>query len=132
MSANQRLIEFINEVTVTDLLLRTKIGKSSLYKIKHSGGANVSTLQEIFESYPNLSPDWIFKGIGKMWTKENSGQVNEEKAEYKTNTQNPKPQNTEGVTEMEVLKKQVELLAVELKRLEIRHEMLEKEVKKKK
>lgn len=67
MSVNQRFSDFVNQVTVKEILLKTNLKQSALYRAKSGGGVTADTLEEIFNAYPNLNPEWLFFGIGKMW-----------------------------------------------------------------
>lgn len=125
MIVNQRLIEFINEVGVQDILKRTTLGQSLIYKLKETGGATSSTLEEIFKGYPNLSAEWLFKGIGNKWNLENYGIVKEDKIDYKA-----KPDTASVlISQAEVIDKTIELLKTEIKSLQIKVELLEKEIR---
>lgn len=126
MFANQRVKEFIKEVGIQDILKKTNLGQSLVYKLKDTGGANSTTLEEIFIGFPNLSSEWIFKGIGKMWKSENYGEALESEADYK---KPPPAAPTDLVSKEEIIQKQMELLMIEMKRLNMKVEILEDEMK---
>ena len=86
MSVNQRLIEFINKVTVQDIFSKTTLGQSGLYKARDTGGISSSSLEKIFNAYPQLNAEWLFRGVGEMWNTElhNSGNIAEPPPQYRT------------------------------------------------
>ena len=67
MNINERVAYFINEVTVSEILTKTDLGQSALYKILKGGGFKGATLESLCQGYPNLNADWLLYGIGNMW-----------------------------------------------------------------
>ena len=67
MNINERVAYFINEVTVPEILKKSDLGQSALYKVAGGGGFKSSTLEGLCKAYPNLSADWLLYEIGNMW-----------------------------------------------------------------
>lgn len=102
-SIRQRVGHFIDTVTVNDILSKTDLKQANLYRVKAGENFRIEVLEKIFIAYPNLSPDWVIKGIGEMWQDsiktenyqivENQFHLNEDAQLYRN------AQNTEGVLE---------------------------------
>jgi hypothetical protein len=95
MTISDRLIIFINEVSIEDILSKTStLKQSNLYRIRKGGNCSGEVLDEIFKIYPNLSAEWILRGTGTIWINSNLM----ENSENRSST-------IEGATEKELLQK---------------------------
>ena len=77
MSINERTTLFINTVTVPEILKKTDLGQSGLYKIGNGGGVSALTIEKLCQGYPNLSIEWLIYGIGEMWKTSTKVEVTE-------------------------------------------------------
>lgn len=67
MTINQRMALIINTIGVPDILKKTDLGQSALYKIAAGGGVNGITIEKMCKGYPDISIEWVIYGIGEMW-----------------------------------------------------------------
>ena len=108
MTINERVTYFINTVTVAEILKRTDLGQSALYKIASGGGVSAITLEKICKAFPNLNHNWILVETGTMWN--DSTLVENKKANEPSINYGKRLSNTEGVGLLENLIKRIEQL----------------------
>jgi plasmid maintenance system antidote protein VapI len=136
VTVNQRIVEIYKSLNITpaEFSRVVNVPHSRLNnQILGKNGVGLDTIQSIVKSLQNLNPRWLLLGNGEMWISENSNiqitdileskiiEVREDNTEYKRTEKSLL--NTD-----EVMKKQIELLLVEMKRMNIKMELMEKEV----
>ena len=137
MTVNQRVIKFIEIVSVNKIIELTDIKKSTLYKIASGellNGPRIGILDELFKAFPNLNESWLIRGEGHMWKKIDNFQYSEMKedgSDYESQRAQTKEQTQDSdksilFTDAEVYKKHVDLLIIEMQRLKERLDALEK------
>lgn len=136
MTVNQRITKIYQALNISPSEF------SRLVNVPHSrlnnqilgkNGVGLDTVQSIIKNIENLNPTWLLIGEGNMWLTEN---LNIQKSD---NVENKALEAREDITEYkrsekklldtdEVMKKQIELLLVEMKRMNIKMELMEKEL----
>jgi predicted transcriptional regulator len=137
VTVNQRITKIYENLQITQYRFAKDTGVSTATLnnliVNPEGSPSFSTIQKILSSYKNLNARWLLMGEGDMWINENldiaktdivenkAFEAREDITEYKRNEK--KLLDTD-----EVMKKQIELLLVEMKRMNIKMELMEKEL----
>ena len=99
MSLRNRIAFFVKTMTVSDVLEKTNLKQSNLYRVRDGLNFGVDIIEEIINGYPNLNPSWLMYGNGEMWKDSNLVEDSTEMELKEDAVQYGKVQNTEGVLE---------------------------------
>lgn len=138
---NQRIAAIYEslEINQAEFSRRINFSQSRLNnQILGKNGLKYDIILAIARKYPNLNLSWLIDEVGEMWNQENLNQenlnqesaiVNEPEKPYKSQNDKPPEKKVEEkkcITDMEYLKKAVEMLQVENFKLRERVENLER------
>ena len=91
MSIRKKIAKFIEIVTINEILEKTNIKRSTLYRVKNEEIYSIEVIEELFRVYTNLNPHYFFLGKGNMFLdsyKLDESNIlngaNEEETEYQT------------------------------------------------
>ena len=71
MSIRKRIASFIEIVSINEILEKTNIKRSTLYRVKNEEMYSIEVIEELFRVYLNLNPYYFFLGKGNMFLDSN-------------------------------------------------------------
>lgn len=91
MSIRKKIAHFVEIVSINEILEKTNIKRSTLYRVKNEEIYSIEVIEELFRVYPNMNPHYFFLGKGNMFLdsyKLDESNIlngtNEEETEYQT------------------------------------------------
>jgi hypothetical protein len=125
MTVTERVAYFIKAVTVADIMQRTSLKQSNLYRVSEGKPFNIEVIEQLVTGYPTLNAEWLLFGIGEIWKHSNKSEIYSDESETLAASE-PAPnygKTTEGgilermQQEIAELKQAVELLNQKMKDL---------------